>query len=30
MERIELLIYIVIVVVVVFLVLRYWKIGRKD
>lgn len=29
MERIEMLIYVVIVVFVVFLVVKYWKTGRK-
>jgi len=30
MEQIELLIYIVIVVFVVFLVVKYWKIGKRN
>lgn len=30
MERTELLIYLLIIVAVVFLVIRYWKTGRKD
>jgi hypothetical protein len=30
MERVELLIYIVIFVAVVFLVVKHWKTGKKD
>ncbi len=30
MERVELLIYVVIFFSVVFLVMKYWKIGKKD
>lgn len=29
MERTELLIYLLIIIAVVFLVIRYWKTGRK-
>lgn len=30
MEQTELLIYIIILLAVLFLVFKYWKIGRKD